>query len=96
MLEEDREEIKELAKETLKEKWYPIQKREITSGFGDSCCFCTDSRENSNVSGCEKWLLLKYKYDFICGEVWDNITTEEIDWVIGYLEELAKTGELTI
>ena len=96
MLEEDRERIKELAKESLEYKWYPIQKGEITTDLDENCSFCEDSRLKSTNHACEKCYLLKYHYDFICAIIWDDMTFNEIEFVVRKLEELAKTGELTI
>ena len=88
------EKIKELAKETLEKKWYPIRDGQDIDRYG-SCSFCIDAGERREPFGysCEICYLVKWNGKELIKSICDDIDNEN-DKVIKKLEQLVKTGVL--
>lgn len=93
----DKERIKVLAKESLRDKWYPLRKKEKTeeidvTDLNGACAFCSDAdlRERSEMDACGICYIPKMTID-IC----DLMEIDNVERVIELLEQLAKNGELS-
>lgn len=91
-------EIKKLAKETLKKKWYPLKKGVFDIDANDPCVFCNDAssrRETFSEKSCEVCYIGKYK-NILCNLIYLGMEEKpkEFDNIIEKLEILAKRGKL--
>ncbi len=92
MKRKDRKIIKKLAKETLKKKWYPIQKGFNLISFADDCAFCREAGKRAlDANICDICYIPEMKVD-IC-MIMNKYNTRE---VIELLEQLAEFGEIKI
>ncbi len=89
------EEIKRLAKETLEKKWYPLSKETGYISANDPCCFCQDKKERhpENKNFCKGCLILKYDMH-ICNIIDGGMSTEDVEYIVSQLEQLAEKGKL--
>lgn len=85
MIKKDKKRIKKLAKESLENKWYKIRDGKDGISISDDCSFCKDN----NGNGCHWCYIERIEPDFCLFIV--NHTTE---YIIDFLEQLAKYGEL--
>ncbi len=86
----DKERIKELAKESLEDKWYPIQRGKMFALSSD-CAFCSDAkRRDHNGTCCSVCYIPKMTID-IC----NIMDSHNVDEVIELLEQLAENGEIS-
>ncbi len=87
--------IKELAKETLEKKWYPLSKGATHISANDKCCFCQDKKErhSENEHFCKGCLILKYNMH-ICNIIDGCMSTEDVEYIVSQLEQLAEKGVL--
>ncbi len=88
----DKERIKELAKKSLEEKWYLIQKipRLLTyMDLDDDCAFCYDANIRDKKNPCKVCYISKMTPN-IC----NTMSINNADKVIKLLEQLAENGEI--
>ena len=79
----EKKKIKKLAKECLKDKWYPFKRGEEGIQISDSCAFCEE------YINCWRCYIEKIIPDFCM-----RMSIKNIDYVIEILEQLANFGEL--
>ena len=87
-----RERIKKLAKKSLEEKWYPIQKipRPLTyMDLDHDCAFCYDAKIRDKKNPCKVCYISKMTPN-IC----NDMSVNNVDKVIKLLEQLAENGEI--
>jgi len=92
MKKKDIKKIKKLAKKTLEEKWYPIQKG-VNISLANDCAFCREAhkRAGKKANSCDVCYIPEMKVD-IC-MIMNRYNTME---VIELLEQLAEFGEIKI
>ncbi len=81
----DKKKIKKLAKESLEDKWYPLKRGDKGISVRDGCAFC----KNIKKKGCKSCYIEKIEPNFCM-----FLSEKDIDYIIKFLEQLTKFGEL--
>ena len=86
--------IKKLAKQTLAEKWYPIQKGSTKHKKWHKCSFCIDTKKKNGISLEVKDFCANCYIYQISPVLCEDISNQNTNEIISRLEQLAEFGEI--